>query len=91
VFWALVLLLKRSIFDSGNTEFGDSKIPSTMEIKTKDEGWETTKRGQDGSIWEISQREEDILFQEFERRVAFSKQQVQNIYFPHCFHLNKNI
>jgi hypothetical protein len=53
----LVLLLKCSIFDSGNTDFGDSKIPSTMEIKTKAEGWETTSRGQDGSIWLISQRE----------------------------------
>ncbi|KAK8445813.1 hypothetical protein SEVIR_9G388800v4 [Setaria viridis] len=68
------------IFDSGNADFGDSKIPSTTEIKTKPDGWETTTRGQDGNIWEISQREEDILLQEFERRMAFSKQQVQKLY-----------
>ena len=67
-----------SIFDSGNTDFGDSKIPSTTEIKTKPDGWETTSRGQDGNIWDISQREDDILLQEFERRIAFSKQQVYN-------------
>jgi hypothetical protein len=84
----LMVLLKCSIFDSGNTDFGNSKIPSSTEIKTKPDGWESTSRGQDGSIWEISQREEDILLQEFERRIAFSKQQVQNIYFPHCFLLN---
>ena len=70
--------MKCRIFDSGNTDFGDSKIPSTGEIKTKPDGWETTSRGQDGNIWEISQREEDILLQEFERRIAFSKQQVRN-------------
>ncbi|KAL5652618.1 hypothetical protein ACJX0J_038076, partial [Zea mays] len=63
------------IFDSGNTDFGDSKIPNTTEIKTKPDGWETTSRGQDGNIWDISQREDDILIQEFERRIAFSKQQ----------------
>ena len=75
-----------SIFDSGNADFGDSKIPSTTEIKTKPDGWETTSRGQDGNIWDISQREEDILLQEFVRRIAFSKQQVQKLYFHHsCY------
>jgi hypothetical protein len=70
--------VKYRIFDSGNTDFGDPKIPITAEIKTKPDGWETTSRGQDGSIWDISQREDDILLQEFERRIAFSKQQVHN-------------
>uniref|UniRef100_A0A0D9VUL0 Mucin-like protein n=1 Tax=Leersia perrieri TaxID=77586 RepID=A0A0D9VUL0_9ORYZ len=73
------------IFDSGNTDFGDSKIPSTTEIKTKPDGWETTSRGQDGSIWDISQREEDILLQEFERRIAFSKQQIASFIKTHIF------
>ncbi|XP_062215468.1 protein GAMETE CELL DEFECTIVE 1, mitochondrial [Phragmites australis] len=73
------------IFDSGNTDFGNSKIPSTTEIKTKPVGWETTSRGQDGNIWEISQREEDILLQEFERRIAFSKQQIASFIKTHIF------
>ncbi|XP_037419596.1 protein GAMETE CELL DEFECTIVE 1, mitochondrial-like [Triticum dicoccoides] len=73
------------IFDSGNADFGDSKIPSTGEIKTKPDGWETTSRGQDGNIWEISQREEDILLQEFERRIAFSKQQIASFIKTHIF------
>ncbi|XP_073110148.1 protein GAMETE CELL DEFECTIVE 1, mitochondrial isoform X2 [Elaeis guineensis] len=59
------------IFDAGNIDLNDSKIPSTSEFKTKPDGWETTSRSQDGNIWEISQREEDILLQEFERRIAF--------------------
>ncbi|KAL6593750.1 hypothetical protein ACP70R_048651 [Stipagrostis hirtigluma subsp. patula] len=73
------------IFDSGNTDFGNAKIPSTAEIKTKPDGWETTSRGQDGNIWEISQREEDILLQEFERRIAFSKQQIASFIKTHIF------
>uniref|UniRef100_J3LP88 Uncharacterized protein n=2 Tax=Oryza brachyantha TaxID=4533 RepID=J3LP88_ORYBR len=73
------------IFDSGNTDFGGSKIPSTNEIKTKPDGWETTSRGQDGSIWDISQREDDILLQEFERRIAFSKQQIASFIKTHIF------
>ncbi|KQK21492.1 uncharacterized protein LOC100832491 [Brachypodium distachyon] len=73
------------IFDSGNTGLGDSNIPSTAEIKTKPDGWETTSRGQDGNIWEISQREEDILLQEFERRIAFSKQQIASFIKTHIF------
>lgn len=73
------------IFDSGNADFGDSKIPGTGEIKTKPDGWETTSRGQDGNIWEISQREEDILLQEFERRIAFSKQQIASFIKTHIF------
>jgi hypothetical protein len=79
----LMVIFGCSIFDSGNTDFGDSKIPNTTEIKTKPDGWETTSRGQDGNIWDISQREDDILIQEFERRIAFSKQQVHKLYFLH--------
>lgn len=40
------------------------------------DGWETISKSQDGNIWEMSQREEDILMQEFERRIAYSKFQV---------------
>jgi hypothetical protein len=84
-----MVLFGCSIFDSGNTDFVDSKIPSTTEIKTKPDGWETTSRGQDGNIWDISQREDDILLQEFERRIAFSKQQVHKLYFLHPIFLLK--
>ncbi|KAH0764475.1 hypothetical protein KY285_000346 [Solanum tuberosum] len=48
----------------------------TSEFKNKPDGWETTSKTQDGNIWEMSQREEDILVQEFERRIAFNKFQV---------------
>ncbi|XP_077213373.1 mucin-like protein [Tasmannia lanceolata] len=73
------------IFDSGNNELNDSKVPSTSEFKSKPDGWETTSKSQDGSIWEMSQREEDILLQEFERRIAFSKFQIASFIKSHIF------
>uniref|UniRef100_A0A6V7QUI2 Mucin-related protein n=1 Tax=Ananas comosus var. bracteatus TaxID=296719 RepID=A0A6V7QUI2_ANACO len=73
------------IFDSGNMELGDSKIPNMTEFKTNPDGWETTSKNQDGNIWEITQREEDILLQEFERRIAFSKFQIASFVKTHIF------
>jgi hypothetical protein len=64
------------IFDTSNNDLNDSKIPSSSEFKNKPDGWETTAKAQDGNIWEMSQREEDILLQEFDRRIAYSKFQV---------------
>lgn len=67
---------KCRIFDCTNNNLNNSKVPSSDELKNKPDGWETTSKAQDGNIWEMSQREEDILLQEFERRIAFSKFQV---------------
>lgn len=64
-----------SIFDSTNNDLNNAKIP-TAEFKNMPDGWETFSKNQDGNIWEMSQREEDILMQEFERRIAYSKFQV---------------
>lgn len=76
------------IFDSGDNESCETKVPSTTELKTKPDGWETTSKVHDGNIWDISQREEDILLQEFERRIAFSKYQVPFFYHFQCWHLS---
>ncbi|GKD35892.1 hypothetical protein Tco_1251401 [Tanacetum coccineum] len=40
------------------------------------DGKTISKGEEDGNIWEMSQREEDILVQEYERRIAFSKFQI---------------
>lgn len=68
-----------SIFDSGNDDLENAKISSSSEFKAKPDGWETTSKTQDGNVWEMTQREEDILLQEFERRIAYSKFQVCKI------------
>ncbi|KAL8035584.1 hypothetical protein ABFX02_12G106800 [Erythranthe guttata] len=73
------------IFDSANNDFGDPKIPGS-EFKNKPDGWETTSKSPDGgSIWDMSQREEDILVQEFERRIAFNKFQIASFIKTHIF------
>lgn len=63
-------------FDSSNTDIIDPEVSCSSEFKTMPDGWETTSKTQDGNPWEMTQREEDILLQEFERRIAFSKFQV---------------
>ncbi|KAL2226121.1 uncharacterized protein LOC105159952 [Sesamum indicum] len=72
------------IFDSPNNDFGDPKIPSS-EFKNKPDGWETISKTPDGNVWDMSQREEDILVQEFERRIAFNKFQIASFIKTHIF------
>ncbi|KAM6547194.1 hypothetical protein CsatB_018870 [Cannabis sativa] len=73
------------IFDSVNEELENSKMSSSGEFKAKPDGWETTSKTEDGNIWEMTQREEDILLQEFERRIAYSKFQIASFIKTHIF------
>ncbi|KAJ3673359.1 hypothetical protein LUZ60_006733 [Juncus effusus] len=72
------------IFESGNEE---PKTLTTTALKTKPDGWENTSKNPDGNenIWDISQKEEDILLQEFERRIAFTKHQIGSFLKTHIF------
>lgn len=73
------------IFGSTNIDVNNSKV-ADLELKNKPDGWETTTtKGQDASIWEMSQREEDILLQEFERRIAYNKFQIASFIKQHIF------
>lgn len=73
------------IFDNPNNDLEGSKIPSSSEFKNKPDGWETTSKEQDGNVWEMSQREEDILLQEFDRRIAYNKFQIASFIKTHIF------
>ncbi|KAH9609528.1 hypothetical protein KSS87_023477 [Heliosperma pusillum] len=73
------------IFDSASNDINNPKIPSTSEFKNKPDGWESMTKAEDGSVWEMSQREEDILLQEFERRMAFCKFQIASFIKTHIF------
>ncbi|MBA0881269.1 hypothetical protein Goshw_028073 [Gossypium schwendimanii] len=73
------------IFDSTNADLENSKVPSSSELKTKPDGWETTSKAPDGNVWEMSQREEDILLQEFDRRIAYCKFQIASFIKTHIF------
>ncbi|XP_074309734.1 protein GAMETE CELL DEFECTIVE 1, mitochondrial [Silene latifolia] len=73
------------IFDSPSNDINNPKVPSTSEFKNKPDGWESLTKAEDGSVWEMSQREEDILLQEFERRMAFCKFQIASFIKTHIF------
>ncbi|KAI4305112.1 hypothetical protein L6164_028498 [Bauhinia variegata] len=72
------------IFDSGKNDLDNAKVP-TSEFKNSPDGWETTSKAQDGNIWDMTQREEDILLQEFERRIAYNKFQIASFIKTHIF------
>ncbi|XP_047957305.1 protein GAMETE CELL DEFECTIVE 1, mitochondrial isoform X2 [Salvia hispanica] len=72
------------IFESANNDLGRSTIASS-ELKNKPDGWETTSKNPEGNVWDMSQREEDILVQEFERRIAFNKFQIASFIKRHIF------
>ncbi|KNA15913.1 hypothetical protein SOVF_093870 [Spinacia oleracea] len=73
------------IFDSASNNLNDPKVPGTSEYKNKPDGWESTSKSEDGNVWDMSQREEDILLQEFERRMAFCKFQIASFIKTHIF------
>ncbi|KAK6946042.1 hypothetical protein RJ641_013586 [Dillenia turbinata] len=73
------------IFDTADSDLNNSKIPGTSEFKSKPDGWETTSKAQDGNIWDMSQREEDILLQEFERRISYCRFQIASFIKTHIF------
>lgn len=63
----------------------DLRLPDDPNFKVMPEGWEAVAKDKDGRPWEISQKEEDILLQEFERRMAFNKIQIANFVKSHIF------
>ncbi|PWA45247.1 mucin-related protein [Artemisia annua] len=74
------------IFESGSSDLNNSKVRDSWDLKNKSDGWETTSKGEeDGNISEMSQSEEDILVQEYEHRIAFSKFQIASFIKQHIF------
>ncbi|XP_030450635.1 protein GAMETE CELL DEFECTIVE 1, mitochondrial [Syzygium oleosum] len=73
------------IFDSPSCDWNSTNLLGSSEFKNKPDGWETTSKSQDENVWEMSQREEDILLQEFERRIAYSKFQIASFIKSHIF------
>ncbi|CAJ1932109.1 unnamed protein product [Sphenostylis stenocarpa] len=72
------------IFDPVNNDLNIAQV-QTAEFKNMPDGWETISKNQEGNIWEMSQREEDMLLQEFERRIAYSKFQIASFIKTHIF------
>lgn len=79
------------IFDSNTNPETSSGGVLPSELKNKPDGWENCSSSKAGAgdaeknVWEVTQREEDILLQEFERRIAFSKFQIASFIKTHIF------
>ncbi|XVE91465.1 hypothetical protein REPUB_Repub01dG0012100 [Reevesia pubescens] len=73
------------IFDTANADLENSKFPSSSELQNKPDGWKTTSKAPDGNVWEMSQREEDILLQEFDCRIAYCKFQIASFFKTRIF------
>lgn len=71
------------LLDDCSQFFDYQKLPNDPNFKAYPEGWEGVTK--DEKPWEISQKEEDILLQEFERRMAFNKIQITNFIKSHVF------
>ncbi|KAL6575211.1 hypothetical protein OROMI_012496 [Orobanche minor] len=72
------------ILDTPGNSMNNSRLSSSEEVKNKPDGWESTSKGKDGNVWEMSQREENILVQQFEHRIAFNKFQIAS-FMTHIF------
>ncbi|KAL0692728.1 hypothetical protein Bca4012_059908 [Brassica carinata] len=81
----LLIVTCTMIFDSVDHDFDKLEVSSGSELKNKPDGWESTTKEQDGNLWEMSQREEDILLQEFDRRISFCKFQIASFIKQHIF------
>lgn len=73
------------MFDSVTHDFNNTEGSGCSDFKSKPDGWETTSKAQDENVWEMSQREEDILLQEFDRRIAYCKFQIASFIKQHIF------
>nr|AGV54769.1 mucin-like protein [Phaseolus vulgaris] len=63
------------IFDPGNNDSHNAQV-QTADFKNMPDGWETISKNPEGNVLEMSQKEKNILLQEFERRIAYSKFQI---------------
>ncbi|KAK4429976.1 hypothetical protein Salat_1298300 [Sesamum alatum] len=68
-----------------NNDFWRTQKFPALSSKNKPDGWETISKTPNGNVWDMSQREEDILVQEFERRIAFNKFQIASFIKTHIF------
>jgi len=82
----LVLLIKVQLlfcrfFKSHDREFHVASLTYKPEFKVMPEGWDGTIKDMDEVHYEISKKEDEILYQEFVLRMNFNKMKVS----PVCF------
>lgn len=69
-------------FNSHDREFHVASLPYKPDFKVMPEGWDGTTRDPDEVLYEISIKEDQMLYEEFVQRLNFNKKKVSCIYFP---------
>ncbi|XP_038974253.1 LOW QUALITY PROTEIN: protein GAMETE CELL DEFECTIVE 1, mitochondrial-like [Phoenix dactylifera] len=63
-------------FNSHDTEFHVASLPYKPDFKVMPEGWDGTTRDPDEVLYEISMKEDQMLYEEFVQRLNFNKKKV---------------
>ena len=66
-------------FNSHDREFHIASLPYKPDFKVMPEGWDGTPRDPDEVHYEISQKEDEMLYQEFVQRMNFNKMKVSSL------------
>ncbi|OAY84917.1 hypothetical protein ACMD2_20888 [Ananas comosus] len=63
-------------FNSRDREFHVASLPYKPDFKVMPEGWDGTTRDPDEVLYEISMKEDQMLYEEFVQRLNFNKKKV---------------
>ncbi|XP_050368520.1 protein GAMETE CELL DEFECTIVE 1, mitochondrial [Argentina anserina] len=72
-------------FSSHDREFHVASLPYKPDFKVMPEGWDGTTRDLDEVHYEISKREDEMLYQEFVQRMNFNKMKMRGEVFRHKY------
>ncbi|PON99684.1 Ribosomal protein [Trema orientale] len=72
-------------FNSHDREFHVASLPYKPDFKVMPEGWDGTTRDLDEVHYEISQKEDEMLYQEFVQRMNFNKKKMAGEVFRHKY------
>ncbi|AQK99880.1 hypothetical protein ZEAMMB73_Zm00001d012566 [Zea mays] len=70
-------------FNSHDREFHVASLPYKPDFKVMSEGWDGTTRDPDEVLYEISMKEDQILYEEFVQRLEFNKKKVRTSFDLH--------
>lgn len=82
-----LLFLSCRFFNSHDREFHVASLPYKPDFKVMPEGWDGTTRDPDEVLYEISMKEDQMLYEEFVQRLNFNKKKVSTLIFP-CYFPN---
>ncbi|GLJ08434.1 hypothetical protein SUGI_0088660 [Cryptomeria japonica] len=57
-------------------EFHVAQLPNNPDFKVMPENWDRTAKDPDEMLWEISQKEDEMLYQEFVQRMNYNKAKI---------------